>query len=651
MQNNYRKKSNIRNRIISLVLLAVLILSSVYLIFGNRSKIESVTLGAVGYQDFSRSFFINADLEPVAEQNVELPASAKIKEIYVTEGEQVKKDDKLLLLDTSVWSKEKADLEAELTELEKAIAEQPDMSNLLQQGDLLGNLDLQRSLLNAFPSSFQLPDFSGLGNLTLPDIFSDQASYQQLLTLIDRALYLTEQVRIFTGQIRQIVDLLANFEPSPELAELLKLFKQQLEFWQNLQAEIIGFFKQLIAKFSDSEEFSNIVAFIQEWLTISESNQAEIEALIIRIEQFLKQIEAGSSDFPAETNPVQTDSTEAESALEQTEIKPNPSEQETEEHPTDPEETITEQTEQESTVEITEENVTDHNEPETFLIPLNNSIGITAKLNLLKLNPLLLTNILAPDLEQNLQEIMLQSGMQQGLNVTAQLEKRIDELDRLIKKYSVPIEADFPGLIAELNVMEDQEIEQNSIAIKVFSEKELIAVYHANKRDAAIIAVGQQVIYDYEDLDLTGEVIYKSPIAKNYNESFASEGMSGLDFSMFGAMSGPENILSSGNSVLVKMSIEGEDLDQIIIGFDIDCEVIVEEVAQVLSIPAQALWMEDDQAFVYTVESDRLVKKSIETGSQGAEYIEIISGLTEDDYVVLNPRAQYKEGQKVRINE
>lgn len=150
---------------------------------------------------------------------------------------------------------------------------------------------------------------------------------------------------------------------------------------------------------------------------------------------------------------------------------------------------------------------------------------------------------------------------------------------------------------------------------------------------------------------MTGEVIYKSPIAKNYNESFASDSMSGLDFSMFGKMSGPENILSSGNSVLVKMSIEGEDLDQIIIGFDIDCEIIVEEVAQVLSIPAQALWMEDDQAFVYTVESDRLVKKSIETGSQGAEYIEIISGLTEDDYVVLNPRAQYKEGQKVRINE
>ena len=107
MQNNYRKKSNIRNRIISLVLLAVLILSSVYFIFGNESKIESVTLGAVGYHDFSRSFFINADLEPVAEQSVELPASARIKEIYVTEGEQVKKDDNLLLLDTTEWSKEK----------------------------------------------------------------------------------------------------------------------------------------------------------------------------------------------------------------------------------------------------------------------------------------------------------------------------------------------------------------------------------------------------------------------------------------------------------------------------------------------------------------------------------------------------------------
>ena len=51
-------------------------------------------------------------------------------------------------------------------------------------------------------------------------------------------------------------------------------------------------------------------------------------------------------------------------------------------------------------------------------------------------------------------------------------------------------------------------------ALKILSDNELVAIYQANKRDAMIIEVGQKVIYDYEDLELTGEVIYKSRLLK-----------------------------------------------------------------------------------------------------------------------------------------
>ena len=275
---------------------------------------------------------------------------------------------------------------------------------------------------------------------------------------------------------------------------------------------------------------------------------------------------------------------------------------------------------------------------------------VETELPVLQLLPRILTNLIMPNIDQNLQNVLLQSGMQQGLTVSGQLKQRISELDQMITRYAQPITADFAGLIAELNVEQDQIIDQAMIALRNFSENELVAVYQADKRDAMMIEVGQKVIYDYEDLELTGEVIYKSPIAKSQSEAL-SNSLDSMTLPMFGNMSTADSILGNTNTVLIKMNIKGDNLDKVIIGFDIDCELIVEEADQVLSIPAEALLMDNQQAYVYTVEEEHLVKIPIETGLQGAEYIEIISGLKKDDLVVLNPRAQFVEGQKVKVNE
>jgi len=160
LQINYRPKSKIRSKIFSIVLILVLSISIIYLIFGNPIKLETVTLGAVEYQDFSRTFFINAYLEPVNEQIVELPAKAQIKELYVAEGDQIAKGDKLLLIDTKAWSEDKSELEKELENLEKSMEEQSDLSGLMNQEDLLTAANMQSDLLNAMPYSFQMPDYS-----------------------------------------------------------------------------------------------------------------------------------------------------------------------------------------------------------------------------------------------------------------------------------------------------------------------------------------------------------------------------------------------------------------------------------------------------------------------------------------------------------
>ena len=251
MQKNYRPKSRIRSKIINISLILALLASIIYLIFGNPAKLEIVTLGSVKYQDFSRSFFINAQLEPVHEQIVELPAQAKIKELYVIEGDQVAEGDKLLLLDTKVWSDEKSKLEKELDNLEKSLEEQSDLSDLMNQRDLLATANLQSDLLNALPYSFQMPDFSKLTGLTLPEIFTDQTNFQELLTFLDQAVYLIEQAEVFIGQVSQMLDLVMNFELTQGLIDLLNIMKQQLVFWQNLQSSAEEFLQEIKRKFQN----------------------------------------------------------------------------------------------------------------------------------------------------------------------------------------------------------------------------------------------------------------------------------------------------------------------------------------------------------------------------------------------------------------
>lgn len=686
MPKNYRPKSKIRSKIASVFLTIVLLASIIYLIFGNPAKIEKVTLGAVEYQDFSRSFFINARLEPVHEQIIELPAQAKIKELYIAEGDHVAKNDELLLLDTKVWSDEKSELEDELDNLTKSIDEQSDLSDFMNQADLLSAANLQSDLLNALPYSFQMPDFSNLTDLALADIFADQTNIKGLLTFLDQAVYLTEQAQVFVGQISQMLELVANFEPTQNLIDLLNIMKQQLEFWQNLQSSVEEFLQEIKEKTSESDYYPELKALVDDWIAKSDLNQLTIDNLISEIDKHLKEIEATFSTIPSIPTIPSMPTTPIPSLPAITDPSSTTTEPTQTDGPTDSGQTVsnlteTSQTQSDNTGKAptteTDSNPIgslrpDHNFSDLKCLSQyktgNSGNGVAAELQFINLVPRFLnifverklpvlqplirflSNLTMPNIEQNLQNVLLQSGLQQGLTVSAQLEQRISELDQLITRYAQPITADFSGLISELNVEQDQTIDQAMIALRNYSENELIAVYQANKRDAMVIEVGQKVIYDYEDLELTGEVIYKSPVAKSQSEILSDE-MDSMSLRMFSNMSGTENILGTTNTVLIKMSIKGDDLDKVIIGFDIDCELIVEEAEQVLSIPAEALLMDDQQSYVYTIEEEHLVKTPIETGLQGAEYIEIISGLKEDDLVVLNPRVQFTEGQKVKVNE
>ncbi len=65
-------------------------------------------------------------------------------------------------------------------------------------------------------------------------------------------------------------------------------------------------------------------------------------------------------------------------------------------------------------------------------------------------------------------------------------------------------------------------------------------------------------------------------------------------------------------------------------------DIITESIENVLTVPNKAITKSEGSSVVYTMENENIVKRQVETGAQGRLYTQIVSGLKENEKVVLN---------------
>jgi len=65
-------------------------------------------------------------------------------------------------------------------------------------------------------------------------------------------------------------------------------------------------------------------------------------------------------------------------------------------------------------------------------------------------------------------------------------------------------------------------------------------------------------------------------------------------------------------------------------------DIITESIENVLTVPNKAISRSEGSHVVYTMENENIVKKIVEKGAQGRLYTQIVSGLKENEKVVLN---------------
>lgn len=80
------------------------------------------------------------------------------------------------------------------------------------------------------------------------------------------------------------------------------------------------------------------------------------------------------------------------------------------------------------------------------------------------------------------------------------------------------------------------------------------------------------------------------------------------------------------------------------IGMTAEVNIVTQERQDALLLKPQTL----DGMSVWIAHDGRLLKRTLETGARGEEYIEVLHGLSENDLIVLNPSQSFRENQRVR---
>jgi len=169
------------------------------------------------------------------------------------------------------------------------------------------------------------------------------------------------------------------------------------------------------------------------------------------------------------------------------------------------------------------------------------------------------------------------------------------------------------------------------------------AVFKVSQFDSTRISTGMSVDYTQNGKNYTGNIIYKSKFVPDAN--FGADSTNDLLSS-----AGFTSALGQEPQLIIEMSIEGENLTDLVIGFMIDAEIKTAAAENILLLPAEAMRRELNIYYIYVVDANNIVsKRSFVPGIQSEMFVEVTSGLKVGEKVILNPSNTLENGQEVIV--
>lgn len=86
-------------------------------------------------------------------------------------------------------------------------------------------------------------------------------------------------------------------------------------------------------------------------------------------------------------------------------------------------------------------------------------------------------------------------------------------------------------------------------------------------------------------------------------------------------------------------------------GYDMEIKLITNESKDTLIIPENSVFKLDGKTFVFVEVNGRAELREVTTGLKSGRQIEVISGLSEGEFVIESPDPKLEEGARIKINE
>ncbi|NYB74781.1 HlyD family efflux transporter periplasmic adaptor subunit [Sedimentibacter hydroxybenzoicus DSM 7310] len=202
-------------------------------------------------------------------------------------------------------------------------------------------------------------------------------------------------------------------------------------------------------------------------------------------------------------------------------------------------------------------------------------------------------------------------------NVKKQYESQIEEIMVQIKILEKNIEqssikAEFDGIITELNVHQGGMTQPGVIVVEIQDEKNLGVYVEVLAEDAIKTSKDMPFI-----IDLNGDV-KELTINRVYPKATSSVSELGVE----------------QKRVRIEADLEADN--KMKIGTEVDVVIVLEEKDNVLIVDRDAVYEKSYKEYVTVIAGDKQIETEVTTGLKNDDFIEIISGLKENDVVLLN---------------
>lgn len=199
----------------------------------------------------------------------------------------------------------------------------------------------------------------------------------------------------------------------------------------------------------------------------------------------------------------------------------------------------------------------------------------------------------------------------------AQIREAEIRLSQARKKLeSFKFRSNIDGIVIKNDLKPGMMLTQGSLAMTIADAKALEVDLKVSEYDAARLKKGQKAIIYGDGFE---EKKYEAVVEKI-------------------APAATTVITDRGSETNVEVTLRVLEPDEDIkLGYSVNAEIIVAEKKQVMLLPLESIFEEQDGKKVMVLKDGKPIKQKVETGIYNELYTEITSGLTEGEKVIQNP--------------